>query len=423
MANAAYVFIYLPGQLHPTVAGRFELDTAASPASGQFVYGTSYLSNSAALALDPTALPLREQLFRTTLSSGFFGVFRDAIPDDWGRHVAARLYGSRFRTLFDHLWLPTADRMGALAFGHTSQAPVEEKPLLQWEDVVNTAYLEAIQKLDGDAPLTHAEQEVALIFGAGTSAGGARPKFTTIKRGTSWLAKMNRRGDRFNEVRVEAAMLDLAQQCGISVPEHHVEHIHGQDVLLVKRFDRAIVDGGVLRHRMVSAATIFQADEAAAQYSFTGSYPRLSRELARWTITGDEDRRQLFRRIAFNALTSTTDDHERNHALVADGPHYRLSPAFDLVPKPSNTNRRFLALVVGEYGALAIRENLLSRADAFQLTREQANDVINEVQQIVGAQWRTQLADRDVSDADTEKVADCFDPPSFEAAAPENVPL
>lgn len=423
MADTAYVFVYLPGQLHPIVAGRFELNAAASPGIGQFVYGTSYLSNSAALPLDPIALPLREQLFRTTLSSGFFGVFRDAIPDDWGRHVATRLYGSRFRTLFDYLWLPTADRMGALAFGHSAQAPVEEKSLLGWNDVVNTAYLEAIQKLDGDAPLTHAEREVALIFGAGTSAGGVRPKFTTVKGGSSWLAKMNRRNDRFNEVRVEAAMLDLAQQCGISVPERHVEHVHGQDVLLVKRFDRAITDGGVLRHRMVSAATIFQADEAAAQYSYTGSYPRLSRELALWTATGDEDRRQLFRRIAFNALTSATDDHERNHALVADGPHFRLSPAFDLFPKPSGTHRRFLSLVVGEYGALAIRENLLSRADIFQLTRERANDVINEVQQTIRAQWRARLADRDVTDADIEKIAECFDPPSFEDAAPEQATL
>jgi serine/threonine-protein kinase HipA len=423
MTDAAYVFIYLPGQSHPTVAGRFELDATASPAVGQFVYGTSYLSNNAAVPLDPVALPLREQLFRTTLSSGFFGVFRDAIPDDWGRHVAARLYGNRFRTLFDHLWLPTADRMGALAFGHNSETPIEEKPLLQWNDVVNTAYLEAVQKLDGDAPLTSAEQEVALIFGAGTSAGGARPKFTTIKGGVSWLAKMNRRTDRFNEVRVEAAMLDLAGQCGISVPEHAVEHVHGQDILLVSRFDRALDAGVLLRHRMVSAATIFQADEAAAQYSFTGSYPRLAREIARWTVTGDEDRRQLFRRIAFNALTCATDDHERNHALVAQGPYYQLSPAFDLVPKPSNTRRHFLALVIGDQGALAVRENLLSKSGTFQLSREQANNVIDEVQQTVRASWRARLADRDVNNADIEKIAACFDPSSFEDAAPEQATL
>ena len=128
MVETAYVFIYLPGQLHATVAGRFELNAATSPNVGQFVYGESYLSNSAALPLDPIALPLREQIFRTTLSSGFFGVLRDAIPDDWGRHVAARLYGSRFTTLFDYLWLPGADRIGALALGSTSGSPRGRAP-------------------------------------------------------------------------------------------------------------------------------------------------------------------------------------------------------------------------------------------------------------------------------------------------------
>lgn len=417
MAETAYVFIYLPSQRHATVAGRFDLDITTSPNVGRFVYGESYLSNAAALPLDPIALPLRQQIFSTTLSLGFFGVLRDAIPDDWGRHVAARLYGTRFKTLFDYLWLPTADRMGALAFGRNAQATVEEKPLLRWKDVEKTVYLSAIQKLDRDAPLTSQEQEVAWIFGAGTTAGGARPKFTAVEGTTTWLVKLNRHGDRFNEVRVEAAMLDLAAACGISVPEHNVRHIHGEDVLLVKRFDRTVTKAGVLRHRMVSAATIFQADEASAQYAYTGSYPQLSRELARWTVTGDQDRRELFRRIAFNALTSVSDDHERNHALVAEGVHFHLSPAFDLVPRPSNTRRVDLSLIIGDYGALANRENLLSRAESFQLTRERANEVIDEVQQVVRSQWRARLADRDVGRPDIEKLAGCFDRQSFEEPA------
>lgn len=37
MTEVAYVFIYLPGQVKATVAGRFELDGSASPAVGQFV--------------------------------------------------------------------------------------------------------------------------------------------------------------------------------------------------------------------------------------------------------------------------------------------------------------------------------------------------------------------------------------------------
>jgi serine/threonine-protein kinase HipA len=423
MADSAFVFIYLPGQMHPTVAGRFDLHAAASPPIGEFVYGKSYLANAAALPLDPIALPLREQLFRTTLNQGFFGVFRDAIPDDWGRHVATKLYGSQFQTLFDYLWLPTADRMGALAFGRTSTQPVQEKPVIRWLDIEHSVYVEAIQKLDTGKPLTSAEQQVTMLFGAGTSVGGARPKFTAEKDGAIWLAKLNRQSDRFNEVRVEAAMLDLAKTCGIEVPEHDVVNIHNQDVLLVKRFDRTVTQAGILRHRMVSAGTVFQCNEVLAQNTYTGSYPRFSRELARWTVAGVEDRHQLFRRMAFNALTSVTDDHERNHALVAESDHYRLSPAFDLAPQPGATEKRYLALVIGEYGALAIRENLLSRANLFQLERQPADDIINEVQQIVRAGWRRALELRQVGHSDVEKIARCFDPPSFEAPPPDTVRL
>jgi serine/threonine-protein kinase HipA len=423
MGTSAFVFIYLPGQLHPTVAGRFDLHAAASPPVGEFVYGRSYLANAAALPLDPIALPLKEQLFRTTLNQGFFGVFRDAIPDDWGRHVATKLYGSQFQTLFDCLWLATADRMGALAFGRTSTEPVQEKPLVHWDAIENTVYLDAIQKLDSNKPLTSAEQQVAMIFGAGTSAGGARPKFTAVKDGAIWLAKLNRHSDRFNEVRVEAAMLDLAQICGIEVPVHEVTNVQSQDILLVKRFDRAVTQAGILKHRMVSAGTVFQADEAFAQYAYTGSYPRFARELARWTVTGEADRQQLFRRITFNALTSITDDHERNHALVAEGDHFRLAPAFDLAPQPSGTEKRYLSLVIGDYGALAIRENLLSKANLFGLTRQSAHDIIDEIQQKVRGGWRKALESREVNNSDVGRIAACFDPPSFEAAPPDNVLL
>lgn len=418
MTELAYVFIYLPGEVSPIVAGRFEFDGSAATAVGRFVYGESYLHNPLALPLDPVALPLREQLFTTTLSSGLFGIIRDAIPDEWGRHVATKLYGSKFQQPFDYLWLPSSDRIGALAFGRTPSAPIDERSLLRWQDLENVPYLEAIQKLDRNAALSPAEEEAAFVFGAGTSAGGARPKFTVHRNGALWLAKLNRHSDRFNEVRVEAAMLDLASACGITVPEHHVLRMHGQDVLLIKRFDRLVTDAGIQRHRMVSAGTLFLADEAAARYSYTISYPRFARELSRWTVTGEADRRELFRRMAFHALTSSTDDHERNHALVAEGVHFRLAPAFDLVPKPTNTLRRYLALVIGEYGAIAVRENLLSSADVFDLSRADANQLIDKVQQTVRSEWRAALVAREVGAGDIERIAGCFDPPFFEVEPP-----
>lgn len=421
MTRTAYVFIYLPGQTQPIVAGRFDLEDAISPQLGQFVYAQSYLDNPAALPLDPIALPLKAELFKTTLSSGFFGVFRDAIPDDWGRHVAARLHGDAFQTDFDYLFLATADRIGALAFGRAADTPTKEPELLRWKDLQESVLLDALSKIERDAPLSTPERQAALVFRAGTSAGGARPKVTVQRHDGIWLAKLNRHNDKWNVVRVEAAMLDLAGACGIEVPEHRLERLQRQDVLLVKRFDRLVESDGIRRHRMVSAATLFQADEAAARFSYTGSYPRLSRELARWTVSGTEDRHQLLRRIAFNSLCSITDDHERNHALVADGTHFRLSPAFDLVPQPSNTRRRLQALSIGHFGAIAARENLLSGSEAFLLSRAQANAIIDEVQTVVSRDWRKCCAARRVSSADVQKIQDCFNPTGFEDAPPQTV--
>jgi serine/threonine-protein kinase HipA len=423
MPQTTYVFIYLPRQVHPTVAGRFDWEPAVTPSVGEFVYAESYLNNNAAVPLDPIALPLRAQVFATTLSSGFFGVFRDAIPDDWGRHVALKLTRSVFQTDFDYLWLHTADRIGALAFGKSPQSPVEEKPLLDWKQLEQSALLDAIQNIDRDIPLTPAEEEATVAFGAGTSAGGARPKLSVQKNGIIWLAKLNRQSDRFNVVRVECAMLDLAAACGISVPEHGVEHVHGQDVLLVKRFDRAVTTEGILRHRMVSAGTVFQANEAAARSSYTGSYPRLARELSRWTVTGDQDRRELFRRVAFNSLTSATDDHERNHALIANDKHFALSPAFDLVPRPGNTQRRYLALPIGDFGALAARQNILSSIDAFGLSQKEANGIIDEVQEVVRGNWRKSCANRGVGDTDVARIERCFDPSFFESELSSNAAM
>jgi hypothetical protein len=227
-------------------------------------------------------------------------------------------HGNSFATDFDYLWLHAADRIGALAFGQSTRAPVEEKPLLEWAQLEQSVLLDAIQNIDRDLPLTPAEEEAALAFGAGTSAGGARPKLS----------------DRI---------------------------------------------------------------------SF------------RWTVTGDQDRRELFRRVAFNSLVSVTDDHERNHALVAKHEHFRLSPAFDLVSRPGNTRRRYLALAVGDFGALAARQNIISSVGAFGLSLGEANGIIDEVQEIVRANWRKSCTDRGVGDTDVARIEGCFDPPFFES--------
>lgn len=61
------------------------------------------------------------------------------------------------------------------------------------------------------------------------------------------------------------------------------------------------------------------------------------------------DARELFKRMVFDALISNTDDHPRNHAVIAPGNEGRLSPVYVLVPFPAvSVERRDLALTVGD---------------------------------------------------------------------------
>ena len=111
----------------------------------------------------------------------------------------------------------------------------------------------------------------------------------------------------------------------------------GFSALRVLRFDR----DGARRFMCVSAATLLQTEyPATALETDRWSYPRLAAQL-RLIGAPDEDRRELFGRMVFNAVCGNDDDHVRNHAVCfrPDLGGWRLSPAFDVVPNPVDTPR------------------------------------------------------------------------------------
>jgi serine/threonine-protein kinase HipA len=107
------------------------------------------------------------------------------------------------------------------------------------------------------------------------------------------------------------------------------EVVGEEQVLLVKRFDREpdLKSGGEFRHRMVSALTVLDLDDTVTDRS-GWSYVELADELQRWSEDPVEDKQELFRRVAFNALISNLDDHPRNHPLIA--PRKRMVDVSDL---------------------------------------------------------------------------------------------
>ena len=258
-------------------------------------------------------------------------------------------------------------------------------------------------------------QQISTIIHAGTSVGGARPKNVVEDDDGLWIAKFPHRDDRWNNAVVEAAMLALLRRCGIQSPPAKVSRIGPSHVLLVKRFDRERLEGDptmYTRHRMVSALTVLEADDK----DHAGwSYVLLADAIGRWSHRIAEDRRELFLRMVFNALISNTDDHPRNHALVAPGRDWQLAPAYDVTPSPMpGTHERDLAMICGKHGRRARRVNLLSNAPRFGLTEEEAAREVDRLKAIVGAEWAAEVRRQGGSEADCSTIAPAFLDDGFE---------
>lgn len=151
---------------------------------------------------------------------------------------------------------------------------------------------------------------------AGTSKGGARHKAVVEDDEGLWIAKFNTPTDRWNHVRIERAMLLLARECSLQTADSRVESVGNRDVLLVKRFDRIKQDSSYRRARMLSALTLLRAEDSHLSRD-KWSYVLLVEELRRISSQPAQDAGELFRRMCFNALISNTDDHPRNHAVIA----------------------------------------------------------------------------------------------------------
>ncbi len=411
--SSCFVSVTLPGLTEPVTAARFELTTTRQGEPlGRLVYGKSYLARADAVPLEPLELPLLERTFETTRLNGLFGALRDASPDFWGRRVIERHAGKPMLTELDYLLQSPDDRAGALSFGLSQSPPA---PLRKFNQ---TLELERLQSLadsilsdeGANGPSAAQVEELLLV---GTSMGGARPKTVVEDDEGLWLAKFNRPDDRWNSARVEHAMLVLASECGVHAAASKLVSVAGRDVLLVKRFDRRRTEAGYLRARMVSALTLLRADETPGERG-RWSYLELVESLRRASATARRDAHELFRRACFNALISNTDDHPRNHALVAMERDWELSPAYDLTPTPHvSLERRDLAMVVGDAGRWANARNLLSQAPRFLLSTEQAQAIIDEVEAKVRDGWYGVARRVGVTERDCDAIAGAFCYPGF----------
>jgi serine/threonine-protein kinase HipA len=412
--NECFVYITLPGQTEFVTAGKFVLakDRRGNP-TGKFVYGRSYLESDNPVPIDPLELKLVNKTYETNILKGVFGALRDASPDYWGRRIIEKRSGLTELGEVDYLLHSPDDRAGALGFGRNPEPPAPRREFNQ------TMELERLQELadaiiaDEDIPdEPDAEQAQDLMFG-GTSVGGARPKAVVEDDNALWIAKFNRSDDKWNDARVEHAMMMLARDCGIHTADSKVITIGDRDVLMVKRFDREHIEAGYRRGRMLSALTLLHADDDPMRRE-NWSYVSFVEELRRISSQPKEDAPELFRRMVFNALISNIDDHPRNHAVVAMDTDWKLSPAYDLTPStPISADHRDLALECGDMGRFANAENLLTQCERFYLPPDEARTTIDQIEAIVRDNWYAVARREEVTEKDCDKISTAFSYPGF----------
>ena len=310
----------------------------------EFTYDHAYLGRPDAIAIDPDRLPLpsdgndpvRPIVQPEGERAPLFGVFRDAAPDGWGRELTERAAGRPLDEV-GHLLAAGHSRVGALAFSRATDAPAPDhrwgaNPTNDWGlRVVARSYAGFLNDLPTD------DLVLRPLFDQGMSLGGARPKAHVRIDGRAWIAKFPSPRDAFPQTRVEHAATLLAGRCGVRVPRTRVETVDGMDVFLIERFDRVPVEGGEARLGFRSALTVLGYDEMGARYA---SYAELAAAARRTTDTpsdADATTWEVWRRMAFDVLTSNDDDHLRNHGFLrGPGPEGRwsLSPAYDIAPRP-----------------------------------------------------------------------------------------
>ncbi len=394
----AFVWIWLPGETEPVVAGKLEKDNG----NLLFNYGKSYLERindvKFCISIYEPELPLKKGFLPLPNGLSMPSSIRDAAPDTWGRRVIINKKLG-FRHLNDdtseldeltYLLESGSDRIGALDF---QQSPTIYEARLA-TNVSLDELIHSADRVERGVPLTH-ELDLALYHG--TAIGGARPKALVESDNKKYVAKFSSNTDLFSVVKAEFIAMRLADCVGLDVAKVRLENAAKRDVLLIERFDREHISSGWSRKSMVSALTLFGLDEMMAGYA---SYENFAEIIRHRFVNPKNTLKELFSRIVFNILCGNTDDHARNHAAFWDGESLSLTPAYDICPQGRTSYEASQAMFIHGDNNLSQLRNCIATAHNFFLSEADARVIIERQITIIEEQWNSICQEANLNEID-----------------------
>ena len=392
MSDRNRIYVYFDHETKtPERLGEISVQSTRGKEFFSFEFDREWLKKHPGQILDPDLQLYAGPQF--TAKSNF-GIFMDSSPDRWGRRLMLRREALRAgkageppKVLQESdylLGVYDETRMGALRFkaeedGHflNDDGSMAAPPWARLRELE-----EACRRLDDDREPREHEKWLNMLIAPGSSLGGARPKASiAAPDGTLWIAKFPSHNDDSNVSAWEYAVMQMARDCGLNVPECKLEKFSKYgSTFLARRFDRR----GKRRIHFSSAMTLLgKADGDGAQNG--SSYLELAEFIMRYGAEPDRDLRELWSRIVFSIAVSNTDDHLRNHGFLLSGAGWRLSPVYDINPNPQGYG---LSLNISESDNALDFSLALKNAHSFHLSDSEAEKILKKTTGVV-SRWKT----------------------------------
>jgi len=391
--NEAFVWIWLPDETSPIVAGKLSRNGDALV----FNYGKSYLARSDSIAIYAPELSLIPGFLPLLPNMSMPSCIRDASPDAWGRRVIInKMLGAKGKNAdtsqldeLTYLLESSSDRIGALDFQFS---PTHYESRLS-KNVPLEELLRAAEYVDKGLPIS---SELNHALNHGTSIGGARPKALIEHNNKKYIAKFSSSSDLYSVVKAEFIAMRLAHLCGLNVASVLLTQSLNKDVLLIERFDRSLSKSGWRRKCMVSCLTLLELDEMMARYA---SYKNLA-EIIRYRFTDASiTLKELFGRLIFNILSGNTDDHARNHAAFWDGKMLTLTPAYDICPQNRTGYEASQAMLIDDT-RMSKLSACLDASYIFLISEKEALSIAEYQINVINSNWEFVCMEANINETD-----------------------
>ena len=386
------IFVYDDFSMQkPTLMGILYVNSLKGEESYSFECDREWLKKTELkITLDPELMPYTGRQY--PFGKAIFGLFSDSSPDRWGRvlmnkreRILAEKEGRKPSKLYDSdylLGVYDETRLGGIRFKSEPDGVFlsddKETAAPPWASLRTLE--EASRNFENDDTAL-SEKWLNQLIRPGSSLGGARPKATVIDiKEQLWIAKFPSKNDENDTGAWEMVTHDLAELCGLHVPEAKLEKFSNLgSTYLVKRFDRILNK----RVHFASAMTLLGKTDGASAADGT-SYLDIAAFVKSSGAQPKQDLVELWKRIVFNMAVSNTDDHLRNHAFIFTKNGWMLSPLYDVNPVPYGDE---LSLNVDEEDNSINIDLAIQTAARFGISETDAKTYAKDILTVVKENW------------------------------------